>query len=164
MHLNAVLAGFLATVSAASIPRQADGSTWSITNFFASGARHSITTTYRFDITDGTNSSYCVALVSTTPDIGYAPITECDNPIYSFSFGASPSSETEPGYNLQVWQGNPEDTSCGAPATHCVYTGIKFFPASDVETVVDPTGNPNGNYDRLNTDPDFTIERNAVHI
>lgn len=164
MHLTSVLAGLLASASAASIPRQAEPSTWSITNFFASGARHSLITTYSFDITDGTTSSYCVALISTTPDIGYAPLTECADPMYSFSFGGGPYNESDPGYNLQIWQGNPEDTSCGAPATHCVYTGIKTFPLSAVETVVDPTGNPNGNYDRLNVDPDFTLERTAVHI
>lgn len=163
MHLTSVLAGFLATASAASIPRQAAPSAWSITDFFASGARHSITTTYRFDITDGTTSTYCVALVSTTPDIGYAPLTECQDPTFSFSFGAA-NNDPEPGYNLQVWQADPNDASCGAAGTKCVYTGIKFFPASDVETVVDQTGNPNGNYDRLNTAPDFTIERTGVHI
>ena len=157
-------AGFLAIASAASIPRQAEPSAWSITNFFASGARHSITTTYRFDITDGSTSSYCVALVSTTPDIGYAPSTQCVDPMYSFSFGLGAYNETEPGYNLQIWQGDPEDTSCGAPGTRCVYTGIRFFPASDVETIEDPTGNPNGNYDRLNAPSDFTIERHGVHI
>lgn len=164
MRLTSVLPGFLASALAASIPRQADPSAWSITNFFASGARHSITTTYRFDITDGRTSTYCVALISTTPDIGYAPLTECSDPTYSFSFGLPPYNETEPGYNLQVWQADPQDASCGAEGTRCVYTGIKFFPASDVETVVDQTGNPNGNYDRLNTDPDFTIERTGVHI
>ncbi|KAL1850653.1 hypothetical protein Daus18300_012864 [Diaporthe australafricana] len=163
MRLTPVLAGFLATASAASIPRQADGSTWSITNFFASSAPHSITTIYRFDITDGTTPAYCVAFVSTDPDIGWAPITQCDNPIYSFAFVGAPQSQGL-GYDLQVWQGDPENTSCGAPATKCVYTGQKFFPASDVETVVDQSGNPNGNFDRLNTAPDFTIARAAVHI
>lgn len=163
MRFTSVLTGLAASASAASIPRQAQPSAWSITNFFASGAPHSITTTYRFDITDGTTSSYCVALISTTPDIGYAPLTECNNPMYSFSFGLGPYNETEPGYNLQIWQADPEDASCGAAGTRCVYTGIKFFPASDVETVVDPN-NPNGNYDRLNTAPDFTLERTGTHI
>lgn len=163
MRVTSVFTGLLASASAASIPRQAQPSAWSITNFFASGAPHSITTTYRFDITDGSTSTYCVALVSTTPDIGYAPLGECENPTYSFSFGLGPYNETEPGYNLQVWQADPEDASCGAAGTRCVYTGIKFFPASDVETVVDPN-NPNGNYDRLNTAPDFTLERTGVHI
>ncbi|KAI3394870.1 hypothetical protein diail_2157 [Diaporthe ilicicola] len=163
MYLTPVLAGFVATASAASIPRQVDPVAWSITNFFASGAPHSLITTYSFDITDGTTSTNCVALVSTTPDIGYAPLTPCADSTYSFSFGLGPYNESEPGYNLQVWEADPNDAQCGAAATNCVYTGIQFFPASDVETVVDQA-NPNGNYDRLNTAPDFTLARTATHV
>ncbi|KAG8156800.1 hypothetical protein KVR01_013405 [Diaporthe batatas] len=163
MLLTSLFAGFIATASAASIPRQTEQTPWSITNFFASSNRFSVITTYRFDITDGNTSAYCVALMDTTPDISYVPITDCDNPIYSFAFGSAADTE-EPGFNLQIWQGNPEDTSCGAPSTHCVYTGIKFFPATDVETIQDPTGNPFGNYDRLNAPADFEIARNSVHI
>lgn len=163
MLLTSVLAGLIATASAASIPRQAEPTSWSISDFYAGSSRFSIITTYRFDITDGNSSAYCVAQVSTQPEIGYAPLTECSDSTYSFAFGSATNSE-EPGYNLQIWQGNPEDTNCGAPSTHCVYTGIRFFPASDVETVVDPSGNPFANYDRLNAPTEFTVARTGVHI
>ncbi|KAI7777137.1 hypothetical protein LA080_003982 [Diaporthe eres] len=164
MLLTSIVAGFLATAaSAASIPRQAEPSSWSISDFYAGSSRFSIITTYRFDITDGNSSAYCVSQVSTQPEIGYAPLTECSDPTYSFFFGSG-SNPDEPGYNLQIWQGNPEDTSCGAPSTNCVYTGIRFFPASDVETIVDPSGNPFANYDRLNAPAEFTVARTGVHI
>lgn len=166
MKYLSVLSALVASTCAASIPRQADGSVWTVTNFLASGAPYSIVTTYEFDITDGSISTHCVSLESTLPEISYAPFTNCTNPIYAFSFQAAPDSSATPGYNLQVWEEDPLNTVCGAPATECVYTGVYFFPASDVVTVVDPSGsgNPNGNYDELDTAPDFTIPRVATHI
>lgn len=166
MQYLSILATLMATTSGASIPRQTDGSVWNVTNFLASGAPYSIETTYEFDITDGALSTHCVRLESTLPEIGYAPLTNCTNPIYSFSFQSAPSSSATPGYNLQVWEEDPQNTVCGAPETKCVYTGVQFFPQSDVVTVVDPSGsgNPNGNFDELQTAPDFTIPRTATHI
>lgn len=164
MKYLSILAALAGSTFAIAIPRQNDDLVWNITNFLASGAPHSIETTYEFDITDGSISTHCVRLESTLPEIGYAPLTNCTNPIYSFAFMSAPSTSATPGYNLQVWEGDPENTVCGAPATACVYTGVQFFPASDVVTVVNPDGNPNGNYDRLDTAPDFTLAYTGAHI
>ncbi|KAJ4392266.1 hypothetical protein N0V93_005891 [Gnomoniopsis smithogilvyi] len=164
MNYLCVLATLLSSTFALSIPRQSTDLVWNVTNFLASGAPYSIETTYEFDITDGAISAHCVRLESTLPEIGYAPLTNCTNPIYSFYFGSAPSTSTTPGYNLQVWEEDPENTICGAPSMECVYTGFHFFPASDVVTVVNPDGDPNGNYDRLDTAPDFTVSYVGTHI
>lgn len=164
MKYFSIFAALASSTIATAIPRQSDDLVWSITDFLASGAPYSIETTYEFDITDGTISTHCIRLESTLPEIGYAPLTNCTNSIYSFSFGNSPSTSTTPGYALQIWEGDPQNTVCGAPATQCVYTGLQIFPASDVVTVVNEDGNPNGNYDRLNTAPDFTITYTGTHI
>lgn len=172
MQYASLLAALLASTStAASLPRQAattDDSIWTVTNFLASGAPYSIETTYSFDITDGALATHCVSLVATLPEIGYAPLTNCTNPVYSFAFQGAPSDPAppEPGYNLQVWEENPEDTVCGAAGTRCVYTGVHFFPQSEVVTVTDPSGsgNPNGDFERIDTAPDFTIARVGTHI
>ncbi|CAN8104367.1 unnamed protein product [Discula destructiva] len=167
MQYVTVLAALLAnSVSAASVPRQADDGVWSVTSFLASGAPYSIETTYEFDITDGSVATHCVALESTLPEISYVPLTNCTNPVYSFNFQSAPSNSATPGYNLQVWEEDPTNTVCGAPSTKCVYTGVYFFPASDVVTVTDPSGsgNPNGNFEQLQTAPDFTIPRVGTHI
>lgn len=50
-----------------------------------------------------------------------------------------------------------------SPTAHCVFVGQKFFPKSDVVTVVDES-NPNGNYDYLNAPSNFTVEYKGVHI
>lgn len=161
MQYASVFAAFLASASSAvHIPRQIDGSVWTVTNFLASGAPYSIETTYEFDITDGSIATHCVALESTLPEIGYVPMTNCTNPIYSFAFQSAPSIPEPPtsGYNLQIW----EDTC----APECVYTGIYFFPENDVVTVADPSGsgNPNGDYEQLETAPDFTISVTGTHV
>lgn len=158
MQYASVLAALLAsTSSAASIPRQTNDSVWTVTNFLASGAPYSIVTTYEFDITDGSIATHCAAFESTLPEIGYVPQTNCTNPIYSFDFQGA-ASTSAPGYNLQVWE-----NTCG---TECVYTGVYFFPDSDVVTVTDPSGsgNPNGDYEQLQTAPDFTIPFVGTHI
>lgn len=153
-YLN-VLAGLLATTSAASIPRQS-APVWSITNFFASGAPISIETEYRFDITDGALSTHCSGTISTQPGISYLPVTNCVDPTYQFNFGGAPEASGEDGYNLEIW----EDT-CGST---CVYVGVQFFPASDVVTVTDPSGNPNGDFEVLETAANFTVASTGTHI
>jgi hypothetical protein len=145
--LIAAASTLLTSTSALTIPRSAE--TFNVTNFFASGARFSIATSYSFSVTDGLSSANCSASVSTLPMISFVPVTCCVSsaPLpacnWQFSFGAANTT----GFNLNI---------TNLAASGDVETGIHFFPASDVQTVDDPT-NPNGDFDFLATPADFVV-------
>lgn len=138
----------IASSAAAVLPRTGASQDFNVIDFYASGARFSISTTYRFNVTDGFTSADCFASVSTLPEISYVPVTCCRGPQgcdWQFSF-----SGTEGGYNLNITNTSPPTIEGYREEA------IKFFPSSAVKTQVDPT-DPNGNYDYLDTAPDFVI-------
>lgn len=157
MQYLSVIAGLLATSSAVAIPRQTTP-VWSITNFFVSGTPFSIETIYTFDITDGTLATTCSGSSSTDPEIGFLPITNCADPTYSFFFNSEPNGAGLDGFYLEVFE-----NTCGST---CVYVAEQFFPACDVVTITDPSGSgdPNGDFEVLETAINFTLIADGTHI
>lgn len=151
MQYSSILAAtayLLASVSAAVLSREVIN-IFEVSDFSATGSRFSEDTDYSFNVRnlEAQDTAACSGVIATLPEISYLPATCCTSAagacVYKFDFGGAPTGD---GFDLTI------NYTKGALDV----SGVKFFPQSDVVTVVDAE-DPNGNYEYLNTTSAFPV-------